>query len=79
MLAISQAISLIFKKGMVKTWSGKFYSDCFFVDWKDLLKTDELNVDSSTQMYLDKANMLLDTNVLKELINTSWNGKLNLG
>ena len=27
----------------------------------DLLKIDELNVDNSTKMYLDKINMLLDT------------------
>ena len=33
----------------------------FSVDWEDLLKTDELNADTSTRMYLDKINMLLDT------------------
>ena len=35
--------------------------DYFSVDWEDLLKTDELNADNSTRMYLDKINMLLDT------------------
>ena len=34
--------------------------DYFSVDWKDLLKTDGLNDDNSTRMYLDKINMLLD-------------------
>ena len=35
--------------------------DNFSVEWEDLLKTDELNVNNSTKMYLDKINMLLDT------------------
>ena len=38
-----------------------FILDYFSVDWKDLLKTDELNADNSTRMYLGKINMLLDT------------------
>ena len=38
-----------------------FILDYFSVDWEDLLKTDELNADNSTRMYLDKVNMLLDT------------------
>ena len=38
-----------------------FILDYFSVDWEDLLKNDELNVDNSTRMYLDKINMLLDT------------------
>ena len=35
--------------------------DYFSVDWEDFLKTDELNADNSTRMYLDKINILLDT------------------
>ena len=35
--------------------------DYFSTDWEDLLKTDELNADNSTKMFLDKINMLLDT------------------
>ena len=35
--------------------------DYFSVDWEDLLKSDELNADNSTKIYLDKINMLLDT------------------
>ena len=35
--------------------------DYFSVDWEDLFKIDELNNENSTQMYLDKINMLLDT------------------
>ena len=38
-----------------------FILDYFSVDWEDMLKSDELNVDNSTKMYLDKINMLLDT------------------
>ena len=34
--------------------------DYFSVYWEDLLKTDELNADNSTRIYLDKINMLLD-------------------
>ena len=54
----------------------EFYSNLFF--WKllksDLLKIDELNVDNSTKMYLDKIDILLDiTHLIKELINTNWN------
>ena len=33
---------------------------CSF-DWQDVLKTDELNADNSTKIYLDTINMLLDT------------------
>ena len=38
-----------------------FILDYFSVDWEDLLKTDKLNADNSTRMYLYKINMLLDT------------------
>ena len=38
----------------------KILSRHFSVDWEDLLKIDELNVDNSTKIYLDKINMLLD-------------------
>ena len=31
------------------------------VNWEDLLKIEELNVDNSTKTYLDRINMLLDT------------------
>ena len=37
------------------------FLDYFSVDWEDLLKIDERNVDNSTKMYLDKINMLFDT------------------
>ena len=44
----------------------------FSVDCEDLFKIDDLNTDNSTQMYLNRINMFLDTYVpLKELINTS--------
>ena len=35
--------------------------DYFSVDWEDLFKIDDLNVDNSTKTFLDKINMLLDT------------------
>ena len=35
-----------------------FILEYFSVDWEDLLKTDKLNVDNSTTMYLDKINKL---------------------
>ena len=38
-----------------------FILDYFSVDWKDLLKINELNTDNSTKIYLDKINILLDT------------------
>ena len=36
-----------------------FILDCFSVSWE--LKIDELNAEITTQIYLDKINMLLDT------------------
>ena len=33
--------------------------DYFSIDWEYLLKNDELNVDNSTQVYLEKINILL--------------------
>ena len=49
----------------MKDWSKfdweNFILDYFSVDWEDLLKIDELNVDNSTKIYVDKINMLLDT------------------
>ena len=48
-----------------KHWSKfdweNFILDYFFVDWKDLLKTDKLSADDATRIYIDKINMLLDT------------------
>ena len=38
-----------------------FILDYFSIDWEDLLKIDELNVDNSTQTYLEKINILLET------------------
>ena len=38
-----------------------FNLDYFSIEWEDLLKTDELNVDNSIQTYLEKINNLLDT------------------
>ena len=46
-----------------------FILDYFSIDWEDLLKTDELNADNSTRMYLDKINMLLDTYATLKIVN----------
>ena len=51
---------------------GNDFIDHFSIDWKDLLKIDKLNNDNSTQTYLEKNNILLDTmHVSKELISAS--------
>ena len=48
-----------------RDWSrfdwGNFILGYFSIDWEDLLKIDELNVDNSTQTYLEKISILLDT------------------
>ena len=51
-----------------------FILNYFSVEWEDLLKIDELNVDNSTKMYLDKINICywILMHLLKELINTIW-------
>ena len=60
---ISRNKSNIYERNWFKFDQENFILDYFSVDWEDLLKTDELNVnaDNSTRMYLDKINMLLDT------------------
>ena len=69
---ISGNISNIYEKDWSKFDQENFILDYFYVDWEDLLKIDELNVDYSTKMYLDKINMLLDTYApLKKSISTS--------
>ena len=53
-----------------------FILDYFCVDWEDLLRTDELNANNWTKIYLDKINILFDTYTpLKKIINTSKNFK----
>ena len=46
-----------------------FILDYFSVDWEGFLKIDELNIDNSTKIYLDKINMLLDTYASLKKIN----------
>ena len=53
--------SNIYEKDWSKFDQQNFILDYFSVDWDDLLKIDELNVDNSTKIYFDKINMLLDT------------------
>ena len=53
--------SNIFERDWSKFDSDNFILDYFSVEWEDLLKIDELNVDKSTKKFLDKINMLLDT------------------
>ena len=58
---ISGNKSNIYERDWSKFDQENFILDYVSVDWEDLLKTDELNADNSTRMYLDKINMLLDT------------------
>ena len=58
---ISGNKSDIYKRDWSKFDRENLILDYFPVDWEDLLKTDELNADKSTRMYLGKINMLLDT------------------
>ena len=51
----------IYEREWSKFDQENFILDYFSVDWEDLLKIDELNVDNSTKTYLDQINMLLDT------------------
>ena len=67
---ISGNKSNIYERGWSKFDQENFILDHFPVDWEDLLKTDELNADNSTKIYLDKINMLLDTYApLKKILN----------
>ena len=59
----------IYERDWSKYDHANFILDYFSVDWEDLLKTDELNADNSTRMYLDMINMLLDTYPLLKRIN----------
>ena len=53
--------SNIYERDWSKFDREKFVLDYFSIDWEDLLTIIELNVDSSTQRYLEKINILLDT------------------
>ena len=50
---ISGNKSNIYKQDRSKFDRDNFILDYFPVDWEDLLKTDEINADNSTRMYLD--------------------------
>ena len=63
--------SNIYERDLNKFDQENFILDYFSIDWEDLLKIDELNVDNSTQMYLKQINILLDTYAPKKLISTS--------
>ena len=58
---ISGNKSNIYERDCSKCDQENFILDYFSVDWEDLLKTDELNAENSTRIYLDKINILLDT------------------
>ena len=53
--------SNIYERDWSKFDQENFILDYFPVDWEDLLKITELNADNSTEIYLDKINILLDT------------------
>ena len=52
---------IVYERGWGKFDWENFILDYFFIDWEDLLKIDELNVDNSIEMYLEMINILLDT------------------
>ena len=69
---ISRNKSNICERDWSKFDPWNFILDYFSVDWDDLMKTDELNTDNSTKIYLDMIKMVLDTyGPLKKLIDTS--------
>ena len=49
--------SNIYERNWSKFDQENFILDYFSIDWEDLLKIDELKVDNSTQMYLEKINI----------------------
>ena len=53
--------SNIYEKDWSKFDQEHFILDYFSIDWEDLLKIDELNVENSTQLCLEEINILLDT------------------
>ena len=63
-------------KGIIKFDRESFIFDYFSFDWKDLLQINELNADNSTQIYLDKINMLSDNYAPLKRIN-KYKFKLN--
>ena len=58
----------IYERDWCKFDRENFILDYVSIDWKDLLKTDEIIVDNSTQIYLEKINFLLDTYALLKRI-----------
>ena len=48
-------------KGTGQNLMEKVFFNNFSVDWENLLQIDELNAEKSTQIYLDKINISLDT------------------
>ena len=58
---ISGNKSNIYERDWSKFNRENFILDYFSADWEDLLKIDELKVDNSTKLYLDKINVLLGT------------------
>ena len=57
---ISDNKSNIYERSWLKLGREHFIFDYFSVDWEDFLKTDELDFDNSTQIFLYKITMLLD-------------------
>ena len=53
--------SNIYERDWSKFDRENYILDYFSADWEDLLKIDELNADNSTNIFLDKINILLDT------------------
>ena len=62
---ISSNKSNTYERNLSKFDRENFVLDYFSIE--DLLKSDEINADNSTRMYLDKINMLLDTYALLKI------------
>ena len=72
--------SNIYERHWSKFDQENFIKDYFSVGWEDLLKTDEMNADKSTKIYLDKVNMLLESSApLKKINKFKLKFKSNLG
>ena len=52
------------KRNWCKFEQEHFILDYFSIDWEDMVKIDEINLDNSTQLYLEKIDILINTYLL---------------
>ena len=53
-------MSSVYKRDWSNFDQVNFILDYFFIDWNETLKTEEQNIDYSTEILLNKINELLD-------------------